>query len=185
MKTIKVYVAGKISKESVFKTHSWRDDFCKELSAKSGFEIVNLDTTKADEDFDFDQGNPELIVGRNCFMIQKADLVIAYLSDDISVGGSQEMLIAKYFKRPLLGIAPKNGKFNASEKEVLGRTYKDYIDPFVAVSCDAVVADIDEAARFIKEFFSREARKAKGLHILDDATRYYLKQFYPSDRMLH
>lgn len=185
MKKIKVYVAGKISKDSVFGTHDWRDGFCRELSEKSGFKIVNLDPTKGNNDFD--QNDPRFVYGRNSFMIKLADVVIVNLTDDISVGGSQEMLIAKYYKKPLIGIAPRGGKFNKDEKEFFGKIYKNYIDSYVSVACDFVAGSIDEAADAMRQLFSRtgKKRKIKDLSILDDAIRYYEKNFFGSDKFLH
>ncbi len=171
---IKVYVAGKVSPNSVFGTHDWRDGFCKELSEKSGFEILNLDPVKLEMDFNFDHKDSKMIVGKDCFLIKDSDIVIVNLTDDISVGGSQEMLIAKYYKKPLIGIAPRGGKFNKDEKEILGKKYKDYTDPFVAVSCDRVVENIDECAKALKDYFGNP--KIKTIEILDEALEYYQKK---------
>jgi len=185
MKKLKVYVAGKVSKDSVFGTSNWRDQFCKELSDKSGFEIINLDPTKSYDDFNLDEGNSKLVVGRDCFMIKSADLVIVTLTDDISVGGSQEMLIAKYYSKPLVGIAPKGGKFNKHEKKILGKVYKNWIHPFVYTTCDSIVEDIDSAADFIKKFFSGSDKKIKNLSILDKNMEYYEKEYHHLDKFLH
>ncbi len=187
MKTaIKVYIAGKVNPNSVFGTHKWRDKFCEVLSKKSGFEIINLDPTKHEKDFDLDEGNAKLIFGRDSFMIKISDMVVVNLTDDISVGGSQEMLIAKYYKKPLVGLAPKGGKFNKEEKEILGRTYKNWVHPFVAIPCDKVVEDIDQLAFFIKTFFSGENdTKTKNISVIDDAEAYYKKKHYKKDKQLH
>lgn len=80
--------------------------------------------------------------------------MIVYLSDDISVGGSQKMLIAKYYNKPLIGLAQKEEKFNKSEKELYGRIFRKYIDPYVKVSCDYVASNVQEAAAFLKELFT-------------------------------
>jgi len=168
---LKVYVAGKVSSNSVFGTHDWRDKFCKELSLKSGIEIVNLDPVRYEIDFDVDHKDSKFIVGKDYFLIKESDVVIVNLTDDISVGGSQEMLIAKYYKKPLIGIAPKGGKFNKTEKEILGKIYKYYIDPFVSVSCDRVGENLEQVAGFLKEFFSPD--KIKSISILDDSLEYY------------
>lgn len=165
---MKIYIAGKISKDSVFGAHDWRDDFCRELERLAGFEIINLDPTKGGKDLD--QNNAKLIVGMNNSLIKKADVVIAYLSDDISVGGAQEMLIAKYYKRPLIGFAPRGGKFNCDEKELYGKVFKNYVDPYVRVSCDSVAATLEELADQLKKLPSEPA---KDITALDDATKYY------------
>lgn len=185
MKKLKVYLAGKVSPNSVFGRHDWRDKFCARLSELSGFDIINLDPTKSHPDFNLDENNPMLMLGRDCFMIKSADLVIANLTDDISVGGAQEMLIAKYYNKPLIGIAPKEGKFFKSEKEIRGKIYKNYIHPFVSVPCDAVVEDINGAADSIKNFFSRSDNPVKNITILDEALKYYLEQHHYKDQFLH
>lgn len=185
MKKLKVYIAGKVSPDSVFGTHDWRDNFCDELSKRSGFAITNLDPTKSNEAFDLDEGNSKLIFGRDCFMIKKADFVIVNLTDDISVGGSQEMLIAKYYKKPLIGIAKKGGKFNKAEKEIRGKIYKNYIQPFVDISCDEVVEDVEGAANVLKEWTAKPDRKPKDMGILDEMCHYYKTEHHPNDTLLH
>jgi len=182
--TLKIYIAGKVSPNSVFGTHNWRDNFCIELSQKSGFNIINLDPTKSHDGFVLDEKNSKLIFGRDCFMIEKADLVVVYLTDDISVGGSQEMLIAKYYEKPLIGIAPKEGKFNKKKKEILGVVYKDWVHPFVSVPCDTVTESIDGAASFIKNFFLESPQAVKGLSIIDESVEYYKKEYHHLDRFL-
>lgn len=182
---LKVYIAGKVSPDSVFRKHDWRDEFCKQLGELSGWDIINLDPTKSSEDFFLDENNAALIVGRDCFMIRSADLVIVNLTDDISVGGSQEMLIAKYYKRPLIGIARKGGKFFQEEKEILGKTYKNWMHPFVLISCDKVVEDIQGAADAIKELFFLLVGRIKDISVFDETLSYYETHHHKNDRMLH
>lgn len=185
MKKIKVYIAGKVSPNSVFGKHDWRDGFCAKLSESSGFEIFNLDPTKSDNNFNLDENNDKLIFGRDCFMISKADFVIVNLTDDISVGGSQEMLIAKYYKKPLIGIAPKGGKFNQEEKEILGIKYKNWKHAFVTIPCDIVVGNINGAAEFIKNYFLGGDKSIKDISIFDDALGYYKDNHHNEDKFLH
>ncbi len=185
MKKLKVYIAGKVSPDSVFGRHDWRDEFCTKLTELSGFDFVNLDPTKANENFNLDENNDLLIFGRDCFMIKSADLVIVNLTDDISVGGSQEMLIAKYYKKPLVGIAPKGGKFYKEEKEILGKVYKNWKHPFVSVPCDTIVEDISGVVEFIKDFFSQANPSPKDIAILDEALKYYEEHHHKDDTFLH
>jgi len=182
-KEIKVYIAGKVSKDSVFKTSFWREPFCKELSELTGFGIKNIDPTAFDQESLRDENNADLIFGRDCFMIKSSDVVIVYLSDDISVGGSQEMLIAKYFKKPLIGIAPKNGKFHG-DKEFYGQEYKNWIHPFVKATCDYVVHDLEEVAIRLLDLFPQTSR-AKDISLIEQAVSYYTKNYLPADTFLH
>ena len=174
MKTIKVYVAGKVSQNSSFGTSFWREDFCKELEEKSGMKIINLDPTSR-KNMPFDS---EMVFGRDSFMIKNSDLVIANLTDDISIGGSQEMLIAKYFKKPLLGIAPKGGKFVNKNYNDFGRTV-DFVHPFVFVPCDAIVNDMDQAAEWIKN--ELHMITPKGLECIEKSMEHYTDSYFEKD----
>lgn len=145
---MKLYIAGKVGKNSQFGTQHWRDDFVAKLAEASGLELSHLDPLLYENDREYD---PQFVFNKDCWLIDQADCVIVYLSDDISVGGSQEMLIAKYLKKPLIGLAPKEGKFNKSEKEHLGSVIKNYIDPFVYATCDVVCETIDQVARALDE----------------------------------
>jgi len=174
MKSIKVYVAGKVNPESSMGTSFWRDEFCKRLEEKSGFKIINLDPTSR-KHLPFD---PQMVFGRDSFFIKNSDLVIANLTDDMSVGGSQEMLIAKYFNKPLLGLAREGGKFVNKNFNDFGRTVS-FVHPFVFVPCDAVVNDIDGAGEWIKNHFGKE--KAKNVSCIDDSIEYYKKNYFDKD----
>lgn len=156
-----MYVAGKISKNSVFGTHHWRDDFLRDLAQLSGIALTNIDPTKTG----VDQGDPFAAFGADAFMISRSDMVIVYLSDDISVGGSQEILIAKYFQKPVFGLAPLGGKFNGSTKEYFGKNVENYRDPFVFSTCDAVCADMPALAAALQNL---SALQPKGIGLIDD-----------------
>lgn len=163
----KVYVAGKISKDSIFGTHYWRDSFCAELEKLSGLRIENLDPTKIAAD----HRDPKLVFGADSYLISQSDVVIVYLSDDISVGGSQEILIAKYYNVPVIGLARRGGKFNGSDKEYFGKVVKNHKDPFVFTTCDIVCETVEEVAEALKTL---GAIKPKSLEIIPKAVDYYL-----------
>lgn len=181
---LKVYVAGKVSPNSVFGTHDWRDAFCSILQKKSGFSIVNLDPTKEGEDFQIDETNSDLKFGRDAYMISISDFVIVNLTDDISVGGSQEMLIAKYFHKPLIGIAPLEGKFRKKEAIIRGKKFPNWTHPFVAPVCDTVVETIEEAAREI-QLFVQHKKAAKDISLIDRLVSEYKDQYLSKDSPLH
>ena len=162
VRTVKVYVAGKVSKDSHFAKHHWRDEFCKELAELSGRQLVNLDPL----DGQTGDMSPQEVFAKDCQLIAKADVLIVYLTNDISVGGSQEILIARYLKKPVIGLAPKGGKFNGATREMFGQVITDYKDPFVFSTCDVVCATIEEVANELK---SVELLQTTGMRIIDDA----------------
>lgn len=159
---MKLYIAGKVSKNSVFGTHHWRDNFVAELAKLSGLELSHLDPLA----YETGEYDPQKVFDKDCWLINQVDCVIVYLSDDISVGGSQEMLIAKYLKKPLIGFAPLGGKFNMAEKEFMGQIIKDYVDPFVYASCDAVCASVEEVAGALSDIGAIEP---KTMQLVDKA----------------
>ena len=165
---MKLYIAGKVGKNSQFKTHHWRDGFVDSLAKLSGLELSHFDPLAYEADRRYD---PMFVFNKDCWLIEQADCVVVYLSDDISVGGSQEMLIAKYLKKPLIGFAPMGGKFNKPEKEFLGQTIKDYIDPFVFASCDVIAGTEEEVAAAL-----RNLPKAKDITIIDEGIRAASKE---------
>ncbi|HUC95888.1 MAG TPA: hypothetical protein VMR76_02940 [Candidatus Saccharimonadia bacterium] len=164
---LNIYVAGKISKDSIFGKHDWRDNFCLELTKLSGIGINNLDPTKTGTN----QKDIKMVFGCDSYLISNCDVMICYLSDDISIGGSQEILIAKYFKKLVIGLAPHGGKFNGADKEYFGKIVKDYKDPFVFTSCDKVCKNIEEVAKILKTL---NKIKPKTLDIIPDSVDYYL-----------
>ncbi|MCA9459513.1 MAG: hypothetical protein KC550_03110, partial [Nanoarchaeota archaeon] len=135
--------------------------------------------------FNLNENNSKLIFGRDCFMIKSSDIVIVNLTDDISVGGSQEMLIAKYYSKLLIGIAPKGGKFNKEKTEFIGKKYENWIHPFVDIPCDILVENIDETANSIKNYILNKNIKVKNINIIDDTVKYYETHHLHLDKNNH
>lgn len=157
---MKIYIAGKVSKESQFGTHHWRDEFCTKLAQLSGLELESLDPLKQESGMT----DPKQIFAKDCRLISECDVFVVYLSDDISVGGSQEILIARYLKKPVIGLAPKGGKFNGSKKEMLGKIINDYKDPFVFSTCDFVCSTVEEVAQKLQ---SIKGFSSTGMSVID------------------
>ncbi len=168
-KKLKIYVAGKVRKESVFGTHHWRDNFVNKLEKLSELKLESLDPIKNG----VQHGTPEEVFGADCYLISKTDILVVYLTDDISVGGSQEILIAKYFKKPVIGLAPKGGKFNGATREHFGKLITDYKDPFVFTTCDVVCSTIVEVAKVLQNI---DKIKPKDLSIIDELTAMVQKK---------
>ncbi|QQS65219.1 hypothetical protein IPO96_01535 [Candidatus Saccharibacteria bacterium] len=82
------------------------------------------------------------------------------------MGGSQEILIAKYLGKPVIGFAPYGGKFNGCEKEMDGKIIQNYKDPFVFSTCDVVCGTIEEVAQAVKGI---DKLVPKTLSIIDKA----------------
>ena len=170
---IKIYIAGKVSKNSHFGTHHWRDSFVAELQRLSGRKLISLDPVK----LGVNQNKPDVIFGGDAYMISRCDVLVVYLSDDISVGGSQEILIAKYFGKPVIGLAPLGGKFNGSTKEYFDTVIENYKDPFVFSTCDVVC---DSEAAVGKALKKLESIQPKGIEHIGELTDQF-KQLHLAD----
>jgi nucleoside 2-deoxyribosyltransferase len=159
---MKLYIAGKVSKDSAFGTHHWRDEFCAQLAELSGLQLEHLDPLAEEVGMtDYRQ-----IFAKDCQLINQADVFVVYLSDDISVGGSQEILIARYLKKPVIGFAPHGGKFNGGSREMFGQVVQNYQDPFVFSTCDVVCGTLAEVA---KALTTATSMQTTGLEIIDQA----------------
>lgn len=168
-KPIKVYVAGKMSQHSNFNSYQWRDDFLQQISRLTRLKFISFDPTRASKDYK----DLEMVFGSDVHMISQIDVLVVYLSDDISVGGSQEILIAKYFKKPVIALAPLGGKFNGGIKEVAGQIIKNYKHPFVYSTCDVVCDDIEAVAEAFKNL---DKAKPKTIKIIDEAKAKFNKR---------
>ena len=139
---MKLYIAGKVKKDSSFGTHHWRDGFIAELSRLNDTTYEHLDPLGRE----VEGMSPQEIFEKDCRLIAECDVFIVYLSDDISVGASQEILIARFYKKPVIGLAPKGGKFNEATREMFGKMVTNYKDPFVFSTCDIVCSTIEDVA---------------------------------------
>jgi hypothetical protein len=157
---LRIYFAGKMGKASNFSEAAWRDHFAAIISRDSRFRAVNLDFLEVSHNA-VDENDGKLIFGRDAYLIRSSDVVVVNLSDDISIGGSIEMMLAKLYHRPLIGIAAQNGKFMMQEKEILGRRFRGYVNPFVAATCDWLINDPSELPKVIDELFTRDVKTSQ------------------------
>lgn len=171
MKPINIFIAGNMAANPFYKDPNWRSEVYKELDKYIESEIINIDPI----DPHVHEDDPQFVFGQDCYLIKNSDIVIVYLTDDISVGASQEMLIAKFFGKHLIGIAPLGGKFSQTSKELLGKIYNNWKHPFVEVVCDAVVGTVKEAAELIKSFTPQKNGVSKNIDVIDESINYYLE----------
>lgn len=176
---LRIYLAGKMGPADNFPVAKWRQELTALITRKSRFEAVNLDFLEASHSA-IDENDPRLIFGRDAYLIRSSDLVVVNLSDDISVGGSVEMLLAKYYRRPLIGVARYNGKFVSDKKDLLGRTVTAYINPFVSATCDWLVHDPHQLPGVIDNLFTGTPIKSSLL--VPAAADWYKKFLLPRDR---
>jgi hypothetical protein len=166
MKTLKIYVAGKMTGHSHFGSHTWRDDFLGEISKLSGVKFISYDPTNATKNY----SDSELVFGSDVHMISKIDVMIVYLSDNVGVGTSQEILLAKYFGKPVIALAPIGGIYNGGNVSAAGIVLKNFKHPFVYTTCDVVCDDIEGVAKAVQDL---DKIKPKTLSLIDKAFKKF------------
>jgi hypothetical protein len=167
---LRLYFAGKMGKAQPLEA-TWRDQLSVIISRDSRFRAVNLDFLEVSHDA-INENDGKLIFGRDAYLIRSSDVVVVNLSDDISVGGSIEMMLAKLYRRPLIGIARAGGKFVKPDKDLLGRNVTSYVNPFVAGTCDWLINDPSQLPAVIDTFFTTSVKTS---HIIPTSAAWYTK----------
>lgn len=176
---LRIYFAGKMGKAEGFSAVTWRNELSEIISRKSRFRSVNLDFLEPSHAA-VDENDPRLIFGRDAYLIRASDVVVVNLSDDISVGGSVEMLLAKLYHRPLIGIARPNGKFVSPVKDLLGRSVRSYTNPYVSATCDWLIHDVSELPRTIDQIFDGPVKSNR---VVSDSAAWYEQNLLRHDKV--
>lgn len=119
------------------------------------------------------EGDSLAVAGADCWYIQQSDLVIINASTKLGAGTSMEMVIAKYFKRPVITILPRDSHHRRSNLQFNGRIVDDWVHPFVDTFSDIIIEDISdiEAA-----FAQLEEIEVKDITIIDATIAYAQEQ---------
>jgi hypothetical protein len=171
----KIFLAGSVPKGDSERKQwtDWKTDYKKILSQFDNLEFLDGDTWK-------DDTKPFLLFGHAVNLIKTADIVIVNaekkIGNGIGVGTAQEIIVAKYFSRPVITVLPKNTHHRRSNIEFNGTMISDWISPFLLSTSDLVVETIDGSLRWIKEYIENpKSKKIKDINIIDDAIEAYLK----------
>jgi hypothetical protein len=175
---MRIYFAGKMGKAQGYSMAAWRDEFAAIISHHSRFRAVNLDFLETSHAA-INENDGVLMFGRDAYLIRSSDLVVVNLSDDISVGGCIEMMLAKLYHRPLIGIARQNGKFLRPDQDALGRPAQGYINPFVAATCDWLIHEPAELPYVVDRLFTGTVKTS---HIIHASAEWYKKNLLRTDK---
>ncbi|OGY91280.1 MAG: hypothetical protein A3B31_00800 [Candidatus Komeilibacteria bacterium RIFCSPLOWO2_01_FULL_53_11] len=151
----------------------WKTKFKQALSKLENIEFVDGDDWK-------DETEPLLLLGHDANMVKISDLIIVDaekpIGNGIGAGTAQEILIAKYFNKPVITVLPKDTHHRRSNITFHGVVINDWIHPFLLATSDLVVETIEEAIPWIKEFISDpRSKKIKNISIIDNAIESFLE----------
>jgi len=103
------YLAGKVPKGA--KEHAtyqdWREDFEKKCKKLSDCEIKFLNPNQGD--WSMPMG---MYFGRDIEMIKQSNAIVMDGTVRMGAGTAQEILIAKYYNKPVILVCPKNSHYD-------------------------------------------------------------------------
>jgi hypothetical protein len=166
---MKIYLAGKIAKgDEIGKAPDWRSEYTAVFGRIADAEIISP------EDDSLDESQPIIVFGHDCSLIQQADVLVINASTKLGVGTAQEMLIAKYFNKPVVVVLPKNTHHRRSDLTISAGAVKDWIHPFVFSTSDAIVESVEEAANWLAQYIEFPKRHdIKNISVIDEAIKEY------------
>src|SRR5687768_4749818 len=110
MKT-KIMLLSSIPKDEAVRKDwtDWRAEYENKIRKKI------KDVTFLSGDSISDNVGPELVVGHDLWLIKQANIVIVDAKKKIGAGTAQEMVIGKYYKKPVISVIPKDTHYRKSE----------------------------------------------------------------------
>lgn len=124
-----------------------------------------------------DDVGPELVVGHDLWTVKNADVVMVDARGKIGAGTAQEMVMAKFFKVPVVSVIPKDTHHRRSNVAFDGAVVEDWIHPFLAVSSDFIAEDIAEAVQWVKQYANGSiAEPVKDIAVFENAIGRFEKE---------
>lgn len=164
MLSMKIYLAGKVPKgKEVESFNNWREKYSQEILKSFDAEFIDPGSRTIDES-DF-----KLVFGLDCKHIKNSDLIVFCAEQKLGAGTSQEMVIAKYFNKPVVVVLPKNTRHRRSNLEFNGKIIEDWIHPFIFSFADFIIEDISDFSKIKDDIFKS---KIKGIEVIDSAIKY-------------
>lgn len=163
---MKIYLAGSVPKgdEEQKTFRDWRKDY--QLVLKDVFiGALFIDPY----DCRIDERDFFSVFGFDCKHIQQSDLVIVNAESRLGVGTSQEMVIAKYFKKPLVTVLPFDTFHRRSHIVFQGQNVEDWIHPFIHSFSDHIIEKVENIRKLKTTILSQPV---KSISIIDQAIQY-------------
>lgn len=163
-----IYLAGSVPKgdkeQEAF--HDWRKRYREVLNTYFLAEYIDP------YDRNLDEADSLLVVGKDCTDIINSALVIVNAEDKLGAGTAQEMVIAKYLKKPIVTVLPKNSPHRRSNILFRGQMIEEWFHPFVFSFSDFVIEHIGEI-QAVKDILLDPSFAAKDISLIDEAIRYF------------
>ncbi|MEK7173190.1 MAG: hypothetical protein AAB723_04200 [Patescibacteria group bacterium] len=167
---MKIYLASIVPKgdEETKKLDDWRSRYKQSLC--KFFDADFIDPYHRD----LDESDFLAVVGQDCKHIKESSLIIVNAEEKLGVGTAQELVIAKYFKKPVISVLPKDTHHRRSNVFFHGKVVEDWIHPFIFTFSDFIVESVDEIEKIKAKIFSTNV---KDISVIDEAVRYIDSKF--------
>jgi hypothetical protein len=106
------------------------------------------------------------VFGADCKHIKNCDLVVVNSEEKLGVGTAQEIVIAKYFKKPVITILPKGSHHRRQDILFRGQFIEDWIHPFLYAFSDLILENIGEFSISKLDF-----GKVKDISVIDQSIK--------------
>jgi len=176
-----IYLAGKVpkGKKECEDFVDWRQEFqalCEKNRDSTIQEIVYLDPNA----YDYNAMPIEKFFGRDSYLIKKSKLLLVDARQKIGAGTAQEILIAKYFKVPVVTVVPNQSHYK--KKVFVHGEERDYVHPFIFSTSDIIVEDFEEAANWILGYISKKnVIDIKDISVIDKEIEHFYENYYHKD----
>lgn len=161
----KIFLIGKVPKGDKAQENfdNWRVRYQK--SAQKFFDAEFIDPY----DRNLDESDFLAVVGWDCRHIEESAFVIVNAENKLGAGSAQEMVIAKYFNKPVITVLPKDSHHRRSNIIFREKVVKDWIQPFIFAFSDFIIEDIKEIEDIKDKIFNS---KIKDISVIDEAIKY-------------
>ncbi len=164
---MKIYLAGSVPKgnEEAKSFIDWRKEWFDKIQKF----LPEAELSDPSVALQF-EGDSLAVTGADCWLIQQCDLVLVNAQSKLGAGTSMEYLIAKYFKKPIITILPKDTHHRRSNVVFGENNLEDWIHPFIDTFSDTVIQNVNELQKAWEEVKSREIKDIK---TIDRAISYF------------
>ncbi len=165
---MRIYLCGGIKKTDDEKKIVWtQEDKDKLLRTVPGVSLLDPQKTPELDD-------PMIAFGCDLNDINSADLVLVDMRQKRGIGIGAEMAIAKFLKKPVVSVCPRNSHFRRDELVHRGRSVNGWVHPFMFGLSDFVAEDVEDAARWISDFMENP-KGIKDGSVVQEAISYFQK----------
>lgn len=136
-----IYLAGSVTKGDKEKKtfENWRLEYSKVLGQVFN-QVDFIDPADAGKD----EEDSLSVTGEDAGHIKMADLIIVNGEQKLGAGTAMELVIAKYFKKPVITILPKDSHHRRSNITFHEKLIADWIHPFIHTFSDLIIEKIED-----------------------------------------